>query len=57
MTELQHDDSTGAVPGLVTQPIVMMVDDSLTVRKVTQRLLIHSGHQAVLVRDGADALR
>lgn len=57
VAELQRNGSTDAVPGLATQPIVMVVDDSLTVRKVTQRLLTRSGYQAVLARDGVDALR
>jgi len=57
VAELHRDGSTDAVPGLATQPIVMVVDDSLTVRKVTQRLLMRSGYQAVLARDGVDALR
>lgn len=57
VAELLRDGSTDAVPGLATQPIVMVVDDSLTVRKVTQRLLTRSGYQAVLARDGVDALR
>nr|CCA89049.1 putative composite protein : Response regulator receiver of two component system system (sensor histidine kinase and response regulator)/transcription regulator,similiraty with pilL protein [Ralstonia syzygii R24] len=55
--ELLRNGSIDAVPGLATQPIVMVVDDSLTVRKVTQRLLTRSGYQAVLARDGVDALR
>ena len=57
VAELSRSGSTDAVPGLATQPIVMVVDDSLTVRKVTQRLLTRSGYQAVLARDGVDALR
>ncbi|MBL4778247.1 response regulator, partial [Ralstonia sp.] len=57
VAELHRDGSIDAVPGLATQPIVMVVDDSLTVRKVTQRLLTRSGYQAVLARDGVDALR
>ena len=47
---------TVAVPGLRTQPIVMVVDDSLTVRRVTQRLLVREGYQVVLAKDGIDAL-
>ncbi|UMR31135.1 Hpt domain-containing protein [Massilia sp. MB5] len=35
---------------------VMVVDDSLTVRKVTQRLLEREGYQVVLAKDGVDAL-
>lgn len=65
----QHAGQTGAVaefvdagaavpvPGLMTQPTVMVVDDSLTVRKASQRLLTRAGYQVVLARDGVDALR
>ncbi|GAA4023869.1 Hpt domain-containing protein [Actimicrobium antarcticum] len=45
-----------AVQGLRTQSIVMVVDDSLTVRRVTQRLLTREGFQVVLAKDGIDAL-
>ncbi|MES2071902.1 MAG: Hpt domain-containing protein [Pseudomonadota bacterium] len=44
------------VHGLRTQHIVMVVDDSLTVRRVTQRLLSREGYQVVLAKDGIDAL-
>lgn len=44
------------VQGLRTQHIVMVVDDSLTVRRVTQRLLTREGYQVVLAKDGIDAL-
>lgn len=44
------------VQGLRTQSIIMVVDDSLTVRKVTQRLLTREGFQVVLAKDGVDAL-
>jgi chemosensory pili system protein ChpA (sensor histidine kinase/response regulator) len=44
------------VQGLRTQDIVMVVDDSLTVRRVTQRLLAREGYQVVLAKDGVDAL-
>jgi chemosensory pili system protein ChpA (sensor histidine kinase/response regulator) len=44
------------VQGLRTQRIVMVVDDSLTVRRVTQRLLSREGYQVVLAKDGVDAL-
>ncbi|MGZ3184493.1 MAG: Hpt domain-containing protein [Telluria sp.] len=36
--------------------VAMVVDDSLTVRKVTQRLLEREGYQVVLAKDGVDAL-
>ncbi len=45
------------VQGLRTQHIVMVVDDSLTVRRVTQRLLTREGYQVVLAKDGVDALQ
>ena len=45
------------VQGLRTQSIVMVVDDSLTVRRVTQRLLSREGYQVVLAKDGVDALQ
>ncbi|HUW26864.1 MAG TPA: Hpt domain-containing protein [Gallionella sp.] len=38
------------------QPLVMVVDDSLTVRKITTRLLARAGYQVVTARDGVDAL-
>ena len=38
-------------------PTVMVVDDSLTVRKFTQRLLQREGYDVMLAKDGVDALR
>ncbi|HEX8604065.1 MAG TPA: response regulator, partial [Pseudoduganella sp.] len=35
---------------------IMVVDDSLTVRKVTQRLLEREGYTVLLAKDGVDAL-
>ena len=37
-------------------PLVLVVDDSLTVRRVTQRLLQREGYRVTLARDGLDAL-
>jgi chemosensory pili system protein ChpA (sensor histidine kinase/response regulator) len=37
-------------------PTVMVVDDSLTVRKITSRLLTREGYQVVLAKDGVEAL-
>ncbi|MBA4108090.1 MAG: hybrid sensor histidine kinase/response regulator [Leptothrix sp. (in: Bacteria)] len=37
-------------------PLVLVVDDSLTVRRVTQRLLAREGYRVVLAKDGMDAL-
>ncbi len=50
---MPHSES---VQGLRTQNIIMVVDDSLTVRRVTQRLLVREGYQVVLAKDGVDAL-
>jgi len=41
---------------IATLPTVMVVDDSLTVRKITSRLLTREGYQVVLAKDGVDAL-
>jgi chemosensory pili system protein ChpA (sensor histidine kinase/response regulator) len=38
------------------KPLVMVVDDSLTVRKITTRLLERSGYLVVTAKDGVDAL-
>jgi chemosensory pili system protein ChpA (sensor histidine kinase/response regulator) len=37
-------------------PLVMVVDDSLTVRRVTQRLLTREGYRVVLAKDGMEAV-
>lgn len=42
--------------GVRKKNIVMVVDDSLTVRRVTQRFLTREGYQVVLAKDGIDAL-
>jgi chemosensory pili system protein ChpA (sensor histidine kinase/response regulator) len=43
-------------PVVASAPLVMVVDDSLTVRRVTQRLLVREGYRVVLAKDGLDAL-
>ncbi len=57
----QSDGSLNqATPNLlasVTQvPLVMVVDDSITVRRVTQRLLKREGYRVVMAADGLQAL-
>lgn len=37
-------------------PLVMVVDDSLTVRRITQRLLVREGYRVVTAKDGLEAL-
>ncbi len=51
----------GSLPGepaaaLPQAPLVLVVDDSLTVRRVTQRLLEREGYRVALAKDGLDAL-
>ena len=41
---------------MAQRPLVMVVDDSLTVRRVTQRLLEREGYRVTLAKDGVDAL-
>ncbi len=40
----------------VLAPLVLVVDDSLTVRRVTQRLLQREGFRVTVAKDGLDAL-
>ncbi len=47
---------TETAPAATHLPTVMVVDDSLTVRKITSRLLAREGYQVVLAKDGVDAL-
>ena len=44
------------VPDEAQAPLVLVVDDSLTVRRVTQRLLVREGYRVTLAKDGLDAL-
>ncbi len=37
-------------------PVVMVTDDSVTVRKVTTRLLERNGYEVVTAKDGMDAI-
>ncbi|MBC7456379.1 MAG: Hpt domain-containing protein [Massilia sp.] len=46
--------ATTAAPARAS--LIMVVDDSLTVRRVTQRMLEREGYQVVLAKDGVDAL-
>ena len=45
-----------AAPTAQSAPLVLVVDDSLTVRRVTQRLLVREGYRVALAKDGLDAL-
>ena len=52
---LANVDAKTAAPAHRT-PMVLVVDDSLTVRRVTQRLLTREGYRVVTAKDGLDAL-
>lgn len=54
---LAHVDAMVQAAIAELPPTVMVVDDSVTVRKVTQRLLSREGYQVQLAKDGLDALR
>lgn len=51
----QTPEPAAAVPAQLA-PMVMVVDDSLTVRRVTQRLLVREGYRVVTAKDGLEAL-
>ena len=50
----EHHAASSVAPA---RPLVMVVDDSLTVRKFTTRLLSREGYDVVTARDGIDALK
>ncbi|MGA0610386.1 Hpt domain-containing protein [Caldimonas sp. KR1-144] len=43
-------------PSVPQAPLVLVVDDSLTVRRVTQRLLAREGYRVSLAKDGLEGL-
>jgi chemosensory pili system protein ChpA (sensor histidine kinase/response regulator) len=43
-------------PAVALPPLVLVVDDSLTVRRVTQRLLVREGYRVALAKDGLEGL-
>jgi chemosensory pili system protein ChpA (sensor histidine kinase/response regulator) len=58
-------EASASVPGSVTSkpktvvsqvPLILVVDDSITVRRVTQRLLQREGYRVALAADGLQAL-
>jgi chemosensory pili system protein ChpA (sensor histidine kinase/response regulator) len=52
----QVQQSVADAAAVPLAPLVMVVDDSLTVRRVTQRLLAREGYRVLLAKDGLDAL-
>ncbi len=59
----RHEAAVAAAATLVpvsqqvnATPLVMVVDDSVTVRKVTSRLLERNGYDVITAKDGVDAI-
>lgn len=50
------DASADETPVRPLAPLVLVVDDSLTVRRVTERMLLREGYRVMLAKDGLDAL-
>jgi chemosensory pili system protein ChpA (sensor histidine kinase/response regulator) len=44
-----------AAPVKLAETTVMVVDDSITIRKVTERILVRNGIKVLLAKDGVDA--
>jgi len=47
---------TSVIGARASAPLVMVVDDSLTVRKFTSRLLEREGYRVITAKDGLDAI-
>jgi chemosensory pili system protein ChpA (sensor histidine kinase/response regulator) len=48
-------EEVAAAPVKVAETTVMVVDDSITIRKVTERILVRNGIKVLLAKDGVDA--
>jgi chemosensory pili system protein ChpA (sensor histidine kinase/response regulator) len=48
--------AAAVMPAVPAVPLVLVVDDSITVRRVTQRLLAREGYRVALAADGLQAL-
>jgi chemosensory pili system protein ChpA (sensor histidine kinase/response regulator) len=52
-----HTAQSAAGAAAAGPPLVLIVDDSLTVRKITSRLLTREGFEILTAKDGLDALQ
>jgi chemosensory pili system protein ChpA (sensor histidine kinase/response regulator) len=56
-TQIGHPmEEAPVAPAAALAPLVLVVDDSLTVRRVTQRLLVREGYRVALAKDGLEAI-
>jgi chemosensory pili system protein ChpA (sensor histidine kinase/response regulator) len=55
-TKITHQDNTLQAPEKALAKTIMVVDDSITVRKVTANLLKRQGWDVVTAKDGVDAV-
>jgi len=55
VAEVAHDEVVAA-PMADERQTVMVCDDSITIRRVTERLLTRGGYRVVLAKDGLDAM-
>jgi chemosensory pili system protein ChpA (sensor histidine kinase/response regulator) len=53
---IEHSERPAAAAEVRVRPIVMVVDDSLTVRKVTGKHLQKQGYDVMVAKDGIDAV-
>ncbi len=53
----QASKAAAASAAAAGRPLVMVIDDSLTVRKITSRLLTREGFEIITAKDGLDALQ
>ncbi|MGH8460009.1 MAG: Hpt domain-containing protein [Stenotrophobium sp.] len=56
MISMAHGAAAEAVAAEVQRDLVMVVDDSITIRRVTERLLLRNGYRVVMAKDGLDAM-
>jgi chemosensory pili system protein ChpA (sensor histidine kinase/response regulator) len=55
VAEVAHDEVVAA-PMADERQLVMVVDDSITIRRVTERLLNRAGYRVITAKDGLDAM-